>query len=193
MTPILTGVIASGISGHLTPPWSPEGAYDSLAVVTVPSGGLSSIEFAGIPTGYKHLQIRCIENITNSFNDQGYSSLQFNGDTTSSYSRHQVTGSGSSSGSYGVGSQTSAVYGFAYLVNANSLYFANNIIDILDYSSNTKTKTLKTLSGMDFNGSGFIGMFSAGWFKTEPITSIRLFNTTGSFRENSQFALYGVK
>jgi hypothetical protein len=174
-------------------PWSPDGAFDALSTVTVPSGGLASIDFVGIPNTYKHLQIRCIENITNSFNDQGYSSLQFNGDTTSSYSRHQLTGDGSSSGAYGAGSLTNAVYGFAYLVNATSSYMAANIIDVLDYSSSTKTKTIRSLNGMDFNGSGFLGLFSGGWFKTEPVTSIKLFNTTGSFRQNSTFSLYGVK
>jgi hypothetical protein len=53
MSPILTGVIASGISGHLTPPWSPEGAHDALATVTL-SASAASITFAGIPSGYKH-------------------------------------------------------------------------------------------------------------------------------------------
>lgn len=187
--PIL-GIVASSLSGHL---WEPEGAYDALATVTVPSGGLASIVFAGIPSGYRHLQIVTLENITNSFNDQGYSSIQFNGDTLSNYSRHQVTGNGATPGTYGVGGQTSSSYGFAYLVNANSSYMASNIIDITDYASSTKNKTYRSLSGMDFNGSGFTGLFSGARFKTEPITSIRLFNTTGSFRQNSQFALYGIK
>jgi hypothetical protein len=59
MTPLLTGVFASQISGHLTPPYTLTGNYDALGTVTVPSGGLSSVTFAGIPqTGYSHLQVR---------------------------------------------------------------------------------------------------------------------------------------
>jgi hypothetical protein len=53
--PIL-GIMASQISGHL---WAPEGAYDSLATVTL-SASTASIEFAGIPATYKHLQVRVI-------------------------------------------------------------------------------------------------------------------------------------
>ena len=61
MTPIIKGIVASGISGHLIPPYSPTGSYDALAVYTVPSGGASSIIFAGIPqSGYQHLQLRGI-------------------------------------------------------------------------------------------------------------------------------------
>jgi hypothetical protein len=189
MTPVL-GIIASSTRQGQT---SAVGSYDALATVVVPAGGLASVVFAGIPSGYRNLQIRCIENITNSFNDQGYSSIQFNGDTLSNYSRHQLTGNGTSAGAYGVGGQTSSSYGFAYLVNATSSFMAANIIDIIDYSNDTKNKTYKCLSGMDFNGSGFTGLFSGSWNKVEPITSIRLFNTTGDFRVNSRFALYGIK
>ena len=44
--PIL-GIMASQISGHL---WQPEGAYDSLATVTVGATSVATIEIAGIPS-----------------------------------------------------------------------------------------------------------------------------------------------
>jgi len=58
MSPIL-GIYASQITGHLNP-FTPTGSYDALASYTVPSGGASTITFAGIPTGgqYTHLQLR---------------------------------------------------------------------------------------------------------------------------------------
>jgi hypothetical protein len=90
MSPILTGVIASGISGHLTPPWSPEGAYDALATVTL-STATASIEFAGIPSGYKHLQIRFIARSDYAGYADGIK-FQFNGDTGSNYSDHSLYG-----------------------------------------------------------------------------------------------------
>ena len=38
--------------------WSgPEGGYDVLTSVTVGSSSVSSIDFVGIPAGYKHLQL----------------------------------------------------------------------------------------------------------------------------------------
>ena len=53
----LLGIYSSQASGHL---WSPTGAYEPLASITVPSGGLSSIVFGSIPQTYKHLQVRMI-------------------------------------------------------------------------------------------------------------------------------------
>ena len=95
MTPILTGIIASGISGHLTPPWSPEGAYDALATVTVGSTSLSSIVFSGIPTGYKHLQVRYIVKSARTGNPLDELNLRFNGDTGTNYAQHALAGDGS--------------------------------------------------------------------------------------------------
>jgi len=58
MSPLLTGVLASQISGHLNT-FTLTGAMDALATVTVPSGGVSSITFSALPqTGYSHLQLR---------------------------------------------------------------------------------------------------------------------------------------
>ena len=72
--PIL-GIIASSFRSAA----GPVGAYDALATVTVGSGGVSSITFAGIPTGYKHLQIRQIAKSTNT---GGYILLRPNNDST---------------------------------------------------------------------------------------------------------------
>ena len=55
MSPILTGVIASGVSGQLNT-GGPQGAYDSLnsSILTTTA---SSVTFTGIPATYKHLQM----------------------------------------------------------------------------------------------------------------------------------------
>jgi len=196
--PIIAGrasaAYGAGFGAITTPPFQlTEGSFDFLSFITAPSGGLADVTFESIPQGYKHLQIRTMENITNANNDQGYGSMRFNGDTTGSYSRHQFTTNQSSASSFGLTGQTNAVYGYAYLVNATSSFMCTNIIDILDYSHPSKTTIVKGLSGMEFNGSGFMGLFSSVWAKTEPVTSIRIFNTTGAFRVNSTFALYGVR
>ena len=67
--PIL-GVIASGISGHLTPPW-PDNSYYQIGTTTVGAGGSSSITFSSIPATYTHLQIRGIASNTANVNE-GY-------------------------------------------------------------------------------------------------------------------------
>ncbi len=92
MSPIL-GIWASQISGRL---WEPQGAYDALATVT-PSGSTGTITFAGIPSTYKHLQIRAIGR-----SDYAGSNVQlamrFNSDTAANYSTHNLIGVGSGSG-----------------------------------------------------------------------------------------------
>jgi hypothetical protein len=195
MSPIL-GIYASQISGHL---FTLSGSYDALASVTVPSGGLSSITFAGIPTGYSHLQLRMSARGTKaSSGDDIY--LQFNGDTSSSgnyYGYHQLYGNGSSVSSNVSGATYPGIIP-AYLTAANNMSnnFGASVLDILDYNSTNKNKVIKSLSGWDDNGSGYILLRSGMWQPSTPagITSITLFyNSGGSFAQYTSIALYGVK
>jgi hypothetical protein len=188
MSPIL-GIYASQISGHL---FTLSGSYDALASVTVPSGGLSSVTFAGIPTGYSHLQIRGIARGTAS--SEGDVALQFNGDTGSNYSNHQLYGSGSSVGYGGGGSNSSSLAGFMPGANATTGVFGALVYDILDYASTNKNKTIRCLSGFDNNGTpDYILLRSSGWFNTSAVSSINLFPASNNFAQYSQFSLYGVK
>lgn len=190
--PIL-GVIASGISGHLTPPFDPS-AYDALASVTVPSGGLATITFAGIPSGYKHLQLRGITRDGSAYNDITSLKLTFNSDTSSTYIRHYLLGDGNSAAA---GSDQTT--GFMYLGalvqnNTTANVFGGAVVDILDYQNTNKYKTVRNLSGADLNGSGKL-MFTSGlWQSTSAITSISLSSPFPvNLNQYSQFALYGVK
>lgn len=180
------GIYASQISGHL---WAPNGAYDALATVTVGSA-VSEVIFSGIPQGYKHLQIRLIGRQSSGGTSIDNCTMQVNGVTSASYASHFLRGNGS----------TATGTGYANLTNwsmtwwapqTNSGAFGAGIIDILDYASNTKTKTFRGLSGVDCNGSGELTLASGLFNSTDPITSIRLFGAT--FGTNTQFALYGVK
>lgn len=189
MTPLLTGVFASQISGHLDT-WAPTSAYDALGTVTVPSGGLSSITFAGIPqTGYSHLQLRGI--IQNASANPVVA--QFNGDTNYvNYSSHALYGTGSAAGAF---ADVGAGYPFIDLFQApTSTQFAAGVVDILDYASTNKNKTVRTLGGWDGNGSGFISLMSGSWMNSSTaINSILIKASSGNINQYSQFALYGVK
>jgi hypothetical protein len=199
MTPILTGIIASGISGHLTPPWSPEGAYDSLATITVGSTAVSSITFSGIPTGYKHLQIRTFSR--NNANSGGGAEenmrMRFNGDSGENYSSHAIIGNGSSASAWAFDASNDndilLSYGTIPMSNATANVFGAQIIDILDYTNSNKFKTIKSIGGVDKNGSGYSNFSSGNWRSLNSINSILLFPQAGAFVQNSQFALYGVK
>lgn len=178
-------------------PFTLEGNYYSLATVTVPSGGASSIEFAGVPSGYKHLQIRGIGRSTNTTSTTSYSAellMQFNGDTGSNYRAHAIEAVGS--GTPGAQTQTTLTIvnlGGPFATQTASV-FGGSIIDILDYASTTKNKTVRAIGGQDMNGYGQ-SMFASGlWMNsTSAITSIKMVSGGTGWAQYSQFALYGVK
>jgi hypothetical protein len=172
--------------------WEPAGAYDSLANVTL-SAANASIVFAGIPAGYKHLQLRML---VRSASTGGSMRLNFNGDGAgTNYSRHVLNGDGSSATSSGAfGDSVTAAIGDAPTSSFAANIFGAYVIDILDYASITKNKTIRSLSGNDANGSGQIQLRSSGWYSTSAVTSINIYEGAGSnLAINSSFALYGVK
>jgi hypothetical protein len=179
--PIL-GIMASQISGHL---WAPDGAYDSLATVTL-SATTASITFAGIPNTYKHLQLRTIAQQASS----GGSVEMILNDATYNR-RHFLYGTGS--GSALAGSDTSNAPGiFSSATSNGASVFAGTIFDILDYGS-TKNKVTRSLGGVDNNGLGQIFFISSLYTSSTAITSITLNAISQNFTQYSQFALYGVK
>jgi hypothetical protein len=183
------GVIASSLSGHLVPPYDgPYGAYDSLATVTL-SASTASITFAGIPSGYKHLQIRVFASPTTAdvF-------MRFNGDgTTTNYSRHYLYGDGGGGAAAEGGVYNDPNLSVGYYSTTSGIFGAS-VVDVLDYASTSKNKVIRALSGGDANGSGLMVLYSGSRNLTNAITSITIFPTgAGDFREHSSFALYGVR
>jgi len=190
MSPVL-GIIAS--SNQQGRAGGPVGAYDSLATVTVGAGGLASITFAGIPTGYAHLQIRITGRGGRAlFLDNPV--FKFNSDlTTGNYYQHAIYGDGSTVTAAASGTDYILAYSIAGN-NAGSNVFGAMVVDILDYANTNKNKTVRYLGGVDNNGQGIIGFGSGAWFSTNAINSIGITLSTGeSFQQYSQFALYGVK
>jgi hypothetical protein len=184
------GIYASQISGKL---WAPAGAYDALATVTVPSGGASVIEFAGIPTGYKHLQIRGIA-FTTSGTDVGCRFGTQTIDSGSNYAKHGVYGTGN--GSAGAAGYTSQTYMNVqgYVAGTDSPHPMAFVIDILDYANTSKNKVMRSLAGLDKNANyGEVGLYSGVWLNTSAITRINIVPTGTTFTQYSSFALYGVK
>ena len=188
--PIL-GIMASQISGHL---WAPEGAYDALATVTL-SASTASVSFAGIPSGYKHLQLRMIARSSGS--GGSFVNVKVNGDTTgSNYARHILFGNGG--GSAGAAASTgSTITNIGKIADAtdSASIFGTFVLDILDYGSVVKNKTFRSLGGYDANGSGEVDFNSILWMNSSTaISSITFTEYSGyNFTANTQFALFGVK
>lgn len=174
-------------------PWEPQGAYDALATVTVPSGGAASINFVGIPTGYKHLQIRMMARCGSTASGGNYINMRFNADSGSNYTYHALQGDGSSATATGLASQN-AIY-LQRIANNNDASNIQGVLvtDILDYQNTNKYKTIRNLGAYDANGSGRIYFSSSVWMNSGTVTSFELTPEASTFNQYSQFALYGVK
>lgn len=148
------------------------------------TGSSTSLTFSGIPSTYKHLQIRGIayDGIGNPLQ------IQFNGDTGSNYAYHRLQGTGSTA-STGAASTTEINFvGYAAAAASN---YGSSIIDIHDYSSTSKYKTSRAMMGYEANGSGLILLNSGLWMNTSAITSITIL-ASSALSSLSTFALYGM-
>jgi hypothetical protein len=182
------GIIASSISGNL---WAPGKDFDSIATTTVGGGGAASVTFSSIPSTYRHLQIRML--VRSSSTSNGYT-LQINSDTGSNYTKHYLYGTGSAAAAAGLANTTSIILSDGAVSTSTSGVFGGAVCDILDYTSTTKNKTVRTLGGFDNNGNGGIFFNSGLYFATPAVVStLTITPDAGSFVQYSQFALYGVK
>lgn len=178
--PIL-GIVASSISGSLLAT-----AYDSISTVTVGPGGASSIAFSSIPSTYTHLQIRGIT--ANSVSGDASSGvlISLNSDTTAgNYKSHALYGDGSSV----TASSSTRTLG----LSGSTTRYNSYVIDILDYKNTNKYKIVRSFSGFDGNGYGFIWLGSVLWMNTNAVTAITLAPDANNFLQYSQIGLYGVK
>jgi hypothetical protein len=174
--PVL-GIIASQNYPRVT------NSYESIATVTVGSGGSSSVTFSSIPSTYQHLQIRAFPiNATTT----GDVYLQFNSDTGANYRSHYLYANGASVAS----GDTTSNYLYAAFTHSTG---GVGITDVLDYGNTNKFKTIRSLIADERNGSGEIALTSGLWRNTSAITSINFFPVSGSFAQYSSFALYGIK
>jgi hypothetical protein len=169
------------------------GDYEPLQTVTVGSGGSTSIDFTSIPSTYKHLQIRYMGRWTGTSIGYATFAFTFNGDTTASYSGHELYGTGSGTPGAGGGGSRNAGYSTWIPDSTTTSTFGVGVLDILDYANTNKYKTTRCIGGFSNNTAGnqLVGMQSASWQKTNAITSINLSGFT--FAQYSHFALYGIK
>ena len=174
----------------------PGGALESIATITVGSGGASSIEFTSIPSTFQHLQIRgnVLLNRTSPFTGALYMSTRLNG-TTSGYAYHTLGGSGASAFADGA-TGSSSILSYSRSSASDDSIFSPFVIDIVDYASSSKNKVVRIFSGYDANGSGYVNLVSGFYVSTDAVSSISFLcnvNTGGTLRQYTTAALYGVK
>lgn len=175
----------------------PGGALESIATVTVGSGGASSIQFTSIPGTYQHLQLRWIARGTGTGNYPASSIPVFNGDTTqANYYQHALEGNGSGAYSGAWSGNWAGMFRIGGTAMTSNC-FAAGVTDILDYASSTKTKVMRTFEGGEQNTTpSRVWVCSTLWNSQSAITTFSI--TADStymvkFAQHSTFALYGVK
>jgi hypothetical protein len=173
----LIGIIAS--SGGVTS----TNSFESIATVTVGSGGSSTASFTSIPSTYQHLQIRILAK-TGDAGAFGSASMTING--AAGEQRHELYGTGSATGA---GANASSF--LAYV--GGTAQFGVAIVDILDYTNTNKNRTTRGLGGVDNNGSGIAAITSGLETSTTAISSLTFTSNSGNFAQYSSFALYGIK
>lgn len=165
-------------------------AFDSIASIDA-TGSSGSVTFSNIPQIYQHLQIRCVM-FGDTFN-QSSPTVRFNSDANTNYVNQFVAANGSSA--Y-VGSSTSTtIIGIGS--NNSPLQSATPtvaIVDIHDYASTTKFKTLKSYGGIESNNNGTETIIHSGlWRSQSSITSITIQALGQNWTNNSRFSLYGIR
>ena len=181
------GTLSSGVAASTS-------SYESIATATG-TGSSTTITFSSIPSTYKHLQLRWNARTTSASAAFAESQITFNGVGGTSYAFHYIEGTGATASS-----AASASSGFISLYASiaggglTSGIMGVGILDILDYGSTTKNKTIKTLHGGDMNGtSGRLHLTSGLLVNTSAISSISIVSQDSNFATSTTYALYGIK
>lgn len=163
---------------------------EPIATTLVGSGGANTVIFNDIPQTYKHLQVRITARATSSGSMLNF---MFNGDSSSNVAIHSLGGNGSSA-------YANSATGVQYLraqrqhgITATASVFSAFVIDILDYANTNKFKTVRSLSGVDQNGSGAVDLESNLWQSTTAVNSVGFLIPGNTFAQHTRFSLYGIK
>jgi hypothetical protein len=168
------------------------GDYESIETYTLASSQ-ATISFTGIPSTYKHLQLRIMGRTTRTSDTQNSFIYTFNGSSSGYGYTHRLYGNGSvASADAPLGSTYS--FGCAMATDGSaSNVMGVAIMDILDYANVNKYKTTRILGGNDQNGSGEIHSNSGLWQNSNAINRIDLSVDSFNWAAKTTIALYGIK
>ncbi len=168
---------------------------DLIARVTVGPENSSGITFSNIPQTYQHLQIRAVSRGTSAGSSSTGLGIRYNSDSGNNYTTHRLYGTGSSAVSASsVSSSSASIANHPHDTTLTNVYAAM-IVNILDYTSTSKTKVSQSFNGHDLNGSGLVLLDSQLWNNTSAINSIYIFDGSSGLppiKQYSVYSLYGV-
>ena len=173
-------------------------AYDPAATWLIQrvagNGSSNVITLSSIPQTYKSLQIRIFGKDTRNstqYSIDGYITLN----SVTTYGYHYMRGSGSSVSASGGGSSTVIILpnGIATSRSGMTSIGSAAIVDIHDYASTTRNKTVRAFGGINTNGLGAYGVYLASGVSvdTAAVTSVTLTCDT-AWTTDTTIALYGM-
>lgn len=166
-------------------------AFEAIASTTLGSNA-TTVTFSSIPATYEHLQVRVFARLTWN-TTQTNMNLVINSDSASNYVTHNLYGNGGSVTASGVINYTFwPIEKFPGLA-ATSNVFGCAVIDILDYATSNKFKTIRGISGVDRNGGGEVHLSSGLWRSTAAVTSLQFGVSSDQLAAGSVFSLYGLR
>lgn len=137
----------------------------------------SDVTFSNIPNIYKDLVVTVTS--TSTTGSEGYSFMRFNNDAGSNYSRVEMVGNGSST--------SSAVFSNLIPITYRGV-IACQIIQIMDYSSTDKHKTVLYRNNQPDN---ILLAGSGRWASTSSINVVSLVSFSLAFAAGSTISIYG--
>lgn len=166
----------------------PTGTYETIATTTLASAS-ATIVFNTFSSTFTDLVIitQPIGSTTN------FLAIQFNGDTSSNYSRNVISGNGSAPVSDQRTSRTSIELDYNESIGTGYNY--NSQLHIFGANSTDFYKNVFAKP----NGSGYgsaahaYGLAHGTWRSTSAITSITLLTSSGTFATGTRASLYGIK
>jgi hypothetical protein len=156
------------------------------------NSGVTTPVFTNIPQNFKHLQLRMsLRDTAGTAVTSGF--LRFNSDAAANYWFTGLNGNGSSvtapsNSSFGGYLPLGTVPGSTALADC----YGNLIVDILDYTSSSKIKTTRSISGFDVGTSGQVQYSGGLWNSTAAITSIQCGADTAGNAAFTRIDLYGI-
>jgi hypothetical protein len=184
--PIPLGIFATAGASS-----APSGPAFELISTTVLGSPASSITLSSIPSTYKHLQIRGLFHAETSNTITGLN-FRFNGSSSVEYNAHYLRGNGSSVYSEQNGADVQIPIQLNTPGYNNPSTFSALLTDILDYTSTSKNKTVRSLGGTAIENQVILG--SGLWINTSVISSITFFLNSGiQLSSGTRVSLYGIK
>lgn len=161
--------------------------FDLLASYTVPSGGVSNVEFTSISGTYKDLSLIINTRNTDIYNEIHYT---FNNGTSYNVLFSQATGTTTSIQTYG----STKLEGVVQAVSgATTNVFGAANIHIQNYANSTFKKLTMATSTQANLGNFYVSWSSGDVLDTTSITSIKFTSSVGNLAEYSSIYLYGIK